>query len=138
VGWIEIQAPVSVLRVVLWAAKGDIGVVRERRSAAALAFLETWAAFLPSRMAFWWSSIVRRVPSMREPVSKTVNTLEVVRLPVADSIGLGTLTPADLTGRERRVQRSGGVDTEVSREEGRTDGSFYRREVISDIRHYTI
>ena len=35
--------------------------------------------------------------------------LEVVWLLLADSVGLGIPTPAALTGRERRVRRSGGI-----------------------------
>ena len=43
--------------------KGDIRVVRDRRLAAALNFLEAWAALHPSRMTFWWSVMVKRVLS---------------------------------------------------------------------------
>ena len=62
----EIQVPISVLQVVWQAAKGVISAVRERRSAAALALLEAWAPLLPSRMAFWWSTMVSGVPSRRK------------------------------------------------------------------------
>ena len=37
------------------------------------------------------------------------HTPEVVWFSSADSVGLGTMTPADLTGRERKARRLGGM-----------------------------
>ena len=51
--------------------------------------------------------MTREVPSRRESVRTKVHMLEVVWLSSADSVRLGTPTPADLTGRERRARKSG-------------------------------
>ena len=64
-----------------------------------------------------------------------VHTLEVVWLLSADSIGLRTQPPANLTERERGVRRLGcgggmGGATEEGGKESHTNGSFYRCEVI--------
>ena len=124
-------------------SEGGIVVVRERRSTVALAFLEVWVALLPSHMAFWWLVMVSGVPLRRDSVRTAVQTLEVVWLPSVDLIRFRTLTPDDLTGRERRARRLGGSPsgdgvTEEGREEGCTDGSLYWREVVVRIQHYML
>ena len=109
VGWMDIQVPVSVLRVDWQVLKGIIRAMRVNMLAVALACLEAWAALLPSRIAFWWLVMASGVPSRRDLVRTAVHTLKVVWLSLADLMELGTPTPADLTGRERRVQRSRGM-----------------------------
>ena len=75
----------------------------------------------PSRIAAWWSTMTRGVPSSRESVRTEVHTLEVMWLSSADYAGLRMPTPVDLTGRERRARRSGGMVVGVvpSRRAGR-------------------
>ena len=53
VGWTEIQAPVSVLRVVCQDLNVFIGTRREESSVAALAYLEDCTAPCPSCIATW-------------------------------------------------------------------------------------
>ena len=103
------QDPISVLQVVWRESNGDIMSVRVNRSVAVLACLEAWEAPRPSRIAVWWSAMAREVPSRSDLVSTAVHTLEVVWFLSANLVGLGTPTLADLTGRERRARRSGGV-----------------------------
>ena len=74
----DINMPVLVLQVVWPVAKGVIGMVRKRISAAALAFLEALVALCTYRIAFWWSAMVSGVPSRRKSVRTAVHTLEVV------------------------------------------------------------
>jgi len=52
-GWMEIHSPVSVLQVIWSTVKGCIGVVRARRLAAALDFLDALVALILSRMDGW-------------------------------------------------------------------------------------
>lgn len=88
-------------------SKGLIGTVRVDSSAAALVHLEAWEALFPSRIAFWWSVMVIGVPPRRGLLRTAVHTL--VWLSSAELAGLGIPTLADLTGRERRAWRSGGM-----------------------------
>ena len=104
----EIQAPVSVLWVVCRDLNASIGIRREESVVVALACLEDYAAPRPLIIATWWSAMTKEVPLRRESVSTEVHTLDVVWFSLANLVGLGTLTPADFPGRERRAQRSGG------------------------------
>jgi len=89
--------------VVLWASRTSIGTRREASAVAELARLADWAAVRPLHIAAWWLPMTRDVPSSRESVRTDVHTLDVVWLSSADLVGLRMPTPADLTGRERRV-----------------------------------
>ena len=53
--------------------------------------------------------MVSRVPTIKELARTVVHMLELVWLLSADSIGLRTPALTNLTGRERRTQRSGVV-----------------------------
>ena len=98
----------SGLRVVLRASWASMGTRRERSTLAKLACLIDWAVVRPSCIAAWLSGMIRDVLSRRNLVRTEVHTLEVVWLSLAGLVGLGVPTPANLTGRDRRVRSSGG------------------------------
>ena len=83
-----------------------------------------------------------RVQSSRILVRTSLQTVDVVWLSSADSFRSGTPMPADLTGRERRVQISrvvvlGGASEEFGKEDG-TDDRFYWHKVVRNILHYAL
>jgi len=53
-------------------------MVRARRLAAALDFLDALVALLPSRMDLWWLVMVIGVPLRRESLRTVVYTMDVV------------------------------------------------------------
>ena len=98
IGWIDIQAPVSVLLVVNQESNTSVGLMREDSSTAALTRLDAWAGPCTSGIAIWWSTMTRDVPSRRESARTEVHILEVVWFSLADLSELGMPTPDNLTG----------------------------------------
>jgi len=86
-GWIDIQAPISVLWVVRRESIASIGSRSEESAAVALARLDNCAVPRRSRIAAWWLTMTREVPSRRESVEKEVHKLEEVWLSSAKSVG---------------------------------------------------
>ena len=109
----DIHTTVSVLQVVQWVMNEDIRMVRKRRLATALDFLEDWTALLLSRMFFWLSAMVSGLPSNKESFRMSVHTLDVLWLSSLDSIGLRAPTRIILTGRKRKAWRLEGWWREV-------------------------
>ena len=96
VGWMEIQAPISVLWVMRQLSKGGMRVLMVRILVVVLVLLDTWATLCLLCIAFWWLAIVSGVPPRRLLSSTAVQPFGVLWLPTTDTVRIDT--PCNLGG----------------------------------------